>query len=349
MQPPGCILSQRRSKRNLLVALLNLGITIRQAANTACPVASFALEKALPNSRTYFLRPAQLFSLFPMDSPNASGKTCLGRLLNFLLTILIGYLLVLVLVRLGEARLIFFPNYPDRLDGDWHPRSLPVEDIWLTTSDGVKLHAWWIPRDNAKFTFLAFHGNASNIANRAPIYEFLRDSPANVFALEYRGYGHSEGKPSESGIYRDAQAAYDYLVNTKGIDRKTIISFGQSLGTAVAANLAAHRQVAAVVLEAPFPSASRMARRVFWFLPGASLVVYGQFDTQSRLKEIHAPLLIVHCNQDPVIPFEFGQQVYDSALPPKTFVQINGSCHEESSLIAPTQYRTALHQFLSSL
>jgi uncharacterized protein len=284
-----------------------------------------------------------------MEVPNASRKSFHSRLLNLLLTILVAYVLVLALVRVFESRLIFFPNYPDRLNGDWHPRALPVQDVWLTASDGVKLHAWWIPHDSAKFTFLAFHGNASNMANRTPIYEFLRSTPANVFALEYRGYGRSEGKPGEAGVYHDAEAAYEYLVNTKGIDRRVIISFGQSLGTAVATHLAAHHQVAGVVLEAPFPSASRVARKVFWFLPGVSLLVHGQFDTQAWSKEIHTPILIVHCVQDPVIPLQFGQQVYDAALPPKTFLQINGSCHEESSLIAPTQYRAALQEFLSSL
>jgi len=272
-----------------------------------------------------------------------------NRLLSLLLTILIGYLLVLALVRIFQARLIFFPDYPNRFDGDWHPPELPVQDVWLTASDGVKLHAWWIPHDNAKFTFLAFHGNASNIANRAPIYQFLHSLPANVFALEYRGYGRSEGRPNEVGVYRDADAAYEYLVNKKGIDRKAIISFGQSLGTAVATHLAAHRQVSGVVLEAPFPSASRVARKVFWFLPGVSLLTHRQFDTQTSLKEIRAPILIVHCDHDPVIPFQFGQEVYDAALPPKTLLQIEGSCHEESSLIAPTQYRTALQQFMNSL
>jgi fermentation-respiration switch protein FrsA (DUF1100 family) len=284
-----------------------------------------------------------------MGTPNASRKPFHHRLLSYFLTIVVAYLLVLALVRVFESRLIFFPNYPGRLDGEWHPRGLNVEDVWITASDGVKLHAWWIPGDKARFTFLAFHGNASNIANRAPVYEFLRSTHANVFALEYRGYGHSEGKPSETGIYRDAEAAYKYLVNTKGIDPKAIISFGQSLGTAVATHLAAHRQVAGVVLEAPFPSASRVAHKVFWFLPGVKLLVHGQFDTQAWLKEIHAPILIVHCSEDPLIPFQFGQEVYDTALPPKNFLQINGYCHEESSLIAPTQYSTALREFLNSL
>ena len=103
-----------------------------------------------------------------MGTPNASRKPFHHRLLSYFLTIVVAYLLVLALVRVFESRLIFFPNYPGRLEGEWHPRGLNVEDVWITASDGVKLHAWWIPGDKARFTFLAFHGNASNIANRAP-------------------------------------------------------------------------------------------------------------------------------------------------------------------------------------
>jgi pimeloyl-ACP methyl ester carboxylesterase len=172
-------------------------------------------------------------------------------------------------------RMIFFPDYPSRLGGDWHPRALAPEDVWLTASDGTKLHAWWISHPAAKFTFLAFHGNASNIANRESTYEFLRDTPANVLALEYRGYGHSEGKPSEAGLYLDADAAYEFLINTKRLDPKSILSFGQSLGTTVAADLAAHHKVGSLILEAPLPSAFRAASKIFWFLPGLSLGAAG--------------------------------------------------------------------------
>ena len=175
----------------------------------------------------------------------------------YLLYILVAYAVLLVLVRLFEHHMIFFPNYPSRLEGDWHPRTLAPQDVWLTAADGTKLHAWWIPSSNAKFTFLTFHGNASNLANRASTYEFLHDTPANVLALEYRGYGHSEGKPSEAGFYLDAEMAYQYLVNTKHVDPKSILSFGQSLGTAVATDLAARNVVGGLILEAPFPSASR--------------------------------------------------------------------------------------------
>jgi fermentation-respiration switch protein FrsA (DUF1100 family) len=278
-----------------------------------------------------------------------TGKTVYGRVLNFLLTILIGYLVVLVLVRVFEARLIFFPDYPSRLEGDWHPRGLPVEEVWLTAADGVKLHAWWIPNEKAKFTFVAFHGNASNIANRAAIYDELRQAPGNVLAVEYRGYGRSEGSPSEAGIYRDAEAAYVYVVQTKRVEAKRVISFGQSLGTAVATHMAKEHTVGGLILEAPFPSASEMARKVFRFLPGASLAVYGQFNTGTWIKSVRAPVLVFHCKEDPVIPFPFGQEVYEAAQEPKTFVAIESSCHEEASLMAPKQYRAALQQFLNSL
>jgi uncharacterized protein len=284
-----------------------------------------------------------------MEIKDDNAKSTRRRILRFILTLLIGYLIALIVVRLFESHLIFFPDYPGRLEGDWHPRALPVEDVWLAAADGTKLHAWWIPNKDAKFTFLALHGNASNIANRASVYQFLHSTPANVLALEYRGYGHSEGKPSESGMYLDAQAAHQYLVDVKKIDPKTIISFGQSLGTAVAANLASQLPVGAVVLEAPFPSASVLARKMFWFLPGIQFFVHGQLNTAARLQHTGAPLLVVHCTQDPVIPFEFGQSVYNRAPEPKRFLRIETLCHEEASSVAPHEYRAALDEFLATL
>lgn len=284
-----------------------------------------------------------------MKSRSNGIRYVLKRLYMFIAYLVVAYSALLVVVRLFEHRMIFFPNYPGRLDGDWHPRTLAPEDVWLTASDGTKLHAWWISNQAAKFTFLAFHGNASNIANRAPTYEFLHATPANVLALEYRGYGHSEGRPSEAGLYLDADAAYQFLIKNKDFNPKSIISFGQSLGTAVAANVAAHHQVGGLVLEAPVPSASRVANQLYWFLPGLSLLVHSQLDTLSMLKRICAPILVVQCTQDPVLPFQFGQEVYEAARSPKRFLQIRGECHEESSLIAPKQYRAALDEFIASL
>jgi uncharacterized protein len=271
------------------------------------------------------------------------------RLVRLLFTILVGYVIALCMIRVFESRFIFFPNYPGRLDGDWNPRDLPLQNVWLKTSDGVKLQAWWIAADGARFTFLAFHGNAGNIADRADIYRFLHGLPANVLAVEYRGYGRSEGKPTEGGLYRDAEAGYAYLTQDKAIDPRTIISYGQSLGTGVAARLAAEHRVGGVVLEAPFPSVSAVAGKVFWFLPGANLLVWGQFDTARRLASINAPLLVVHCTQDPVIPPEMGERVFAVARQPKWIFRVNGDCHEEASLISPAKYQDQLRDFLKQV
>jgi uncharacterized protein len=273
----------------------------------------------------------------------------LRRGLHFLLTLVVAYVVVLIAIRLFESHLVFFPNIPGRLAGDWAPRGLGEENVWLKSGDGIKLHGWWIRPQGAEFTFLCFHGNAGNITDRTDIYRFLSQLPANVLAVEYRGYGKSEGKPSEAGLYRDAEAGYEYLIRERGIEARKIISYGQSLGTAVAADLASRSEVGGVVLEAPFASAAAVARLRFWFLPGLSVLVHSQFDTEGKLQRVRAPVLIAHCSEDPVIPIGLGERTYREAREPKTFVRIEGYCHEEASIIAPEKYRAALVQFLGSL
>jgi fermentation-respiration switch protein FrsA (DUF1100 family) len=277
-----------------------------------------------------------------------------------LVTFLLAYVAVIVLLLLFENRLIFFPQIPGRLSGDWSPPDLPVEDVWLKTQDGVRLNAWWIPAvppsgTNQPLTFLSFHGNAANIAWRADFYRFLRQLGANVLAVEYRGYGRSEGRPSEGGIYSDADAAYEYLVGVRGIPAGSMIAIGQSLGTAVAADLASRREVGGVVLEAPFPSARSLARRVYWFLPGLPWLIRSRFETSKKL-EVPAvagrrasPLLVIHCTGDPVIPFDLGKEVYDRAPQPKSFVAIRGECHEEAFLVDPGTLRRELERFIEQI
>jgi fermentation-respiration switch protein FrsA (DUF1100 family) len=267
------------------------------------------------------------------------------------LSIVLGvtYLSILLLLRIFESHLIFFPDFPSRLAGDWHPSGLPVEDVWISADDGTKLHAWWIPAERAKLTFLAFHGNAGNISDRVYVDRFLHELPVNVLAVEYRGYGKSEGKPGEKDFYRDAQSALRYLAEKRGIAPQSIISYGQSLGTAIATDLASQTKAGGVVLEAPFPSIAAMARRAYWFLPGLSLLARSQFDTKSKITKIKAPLLIVQCATDPVIPPDLGRQVYAAAGSPKTLLQFDISCHEESALLAPTKYKAGLLDFLAKI
>jgi uncharacterized protein len=274
-----------------------------------------------------------------------------ARLRGLMLSLVIAYLVVVVLLLAFEKRLIFFPQIPGRLTGDWSPPDLAHEEVWFSAADGVRLYAWWIPAATGAGpgdapTFLCFHGNAANVAWRADFYRFLRGLPANVLALEYRGYGRSEGTPSEGGLYRDADAAYTHLVRERGIPPGRVILLGQSLGTAIAAELASQRQAGGVVLEAPFPSARALAQRVYWFLPGLGWVIRSRLETSRNLEtanqKFHAPLLVIHCTQDPVIPFAFGKQVYDAALQPKAFLAVPGQCHEEASLLDPAAVRQEL-------
>ena len=268
------------------------------------------------------------------------------RILRILTMLVIGYVCLLLILRIFESNLVFFPDLPSRLDGDWHPAGLLVQDVWITGYDGTKLHAWWIRNEKAQFTFLAFHGNAGNIAGRSYVYKFLSGIPANVLAVEYRGYGKSEGKPGEKDFYRDARSAHQFLVEKQGVPPGTIISFGQSLGTATATNLASEVKVGGLVLETPFPSIAAMARHQFPYVPGVGLLVYGQMDTRNKIRKVKAPILIVQCSQDPVIPPALGQEVYDAAPQPKTLARFDMSCHEESSLLAPSKYKAALSEFL---
>jgi len=261
----------------------------------------------------------------------------------------VGYICLLVILRIFESNLVFFPNLPDRLGGDWHPSGLQVQDVWITGYDGTKLHAWWIPNEKAQFTFLAFHGNAGNIAGRGYVYKFLNEVPANVLAVEYRGYGKSGGKPSEKDFYRDARSTYQFLLEKKSVRPETIISFGQSLGTATATNLASEVKIGGLILEAPFPSIAAMAHLQFSYLPGVELFVYGQMDTKTKITKVKAPILVVQCTSDPVIPPELGREVYEAAPSPKQLLQFNMSCHEKSSLLAPAKYKAALQEFLSRI
>ena len=270
-------------------------------------------------------------------------------IIKILIPLAIAYAAILLLVWLFGDTLIYFPNYPGRMTGDWHPEGLPIQEAWLRTADGVKLHSWWIPAEGVQFTFLVFHGNAANIANRTALYHFLRDLPANILAVEYRGYGRSEGQPSEDGLYHDAEAAWEYAVHNLGISPNRVISFGASMGTAVAVDLAAKRDVAGVVLVAPFASSKAVARRLYRFLPGSGFVVRSKFDTAAKLTRVRAPIFIAHCTGDTVLPFALGEEVYRLAGEPKTFLRVEGTCHEESLLMAPATNRAQLLAFLGQI
>lgn len=244
--------------------------------------------------------------------------------------------------------MIYFPvKYPE---GFWRPEEfgVAVEDCFFTTEDGVKLHAWYVPRADARHTLLWFHGNAGNISHRLDHLKMLWDRvPAHILIVGYRGYGRSEGSPDEPGLSLDAQAAYDFLVSQKRLTANQVVVYGQSLGGAVAVDLALARPVAGLIIESSFTSAKDMAKRLS-FLP-LHYFLSVAFDSVTKIKRLHCPVLIMHGTEDEVVPFELGQRLFAAANEPKEFYPIPGATHNDPYLVGGEAYYAKIREFLESL
>jgi uncharacterized protein len=241
-----------------------------------------------------------------------------------------------------QPAMIFFPsNSLIETPTDW---GLQYEDTTLETADGIRLHGWFIPRQGASRVLLFFHGNAGNISHRRESVMIFHRLGLNVFIFDYRGYGTSQGKPSESGLYKDAMVAWQYLLQEKAISKRQIILFGRSLGGSVAVNLAAQVQPGALILESTFSSAKDMANVV---APIMSRIVplRFEFNAVKHIKKVTSPVLVVHSTEDDLIPFRLGEKVYQAASQPKSLVKIRGD-HNSGFLLSQPAYEQALGKFL---
>ena len=240
---------------------------------------------------------------------------------------------------------IFFPDSTIYQDpGDF---GLEFEDVYLTTSDGVRIHGWFVP-GSGDTTLLWFHGNGGNISNRADnIAGLNRRLGVNILIIDYRGYGLSEGSPNEQGTYLDAEAAVAHALSRPGVDPERLVLFGRSLGCAVAAEMALRHDVYAVVLESPFTSVSAMARRAYAFLPGLGLLVGNLYDTLGKTARIEAPVMVLHGDSDEIVPFEMGREVFEAAQEPKRFYRIRGAGHNDTYAVGGAPYLDALGSFLA--
>jgi len=241
---------------------------------------------------------------------------------------------------------IFFPE--KRVIATPADADLTYEDLYLNTHDGVKINAWFVPFAGSRRTLLWFHGNAGNIGNRVDLLSLLhRKLKSNVLIMDYRGYGLSEGEISEEGTRLDARAAYDYLLSRSDINPREIILFGRSLGAAVAIDLAVDLEHGALILEAPFTSIKEMAKKTFPFLP-TSMLLKTRYDSLSKIKAVQLPLLILHGDQDQVVPFSQGRALFSAANDPKTFYIIRGAGHNDSYVVGGKGYFEALQGFVGT-
>jgi fermentation-respiration switch protein FrsA (DUF1100 family) len=221
---------------------------------------------------------------------------------------------------------------------------LPYEDVYFKTADGETINGWFIPAENAKATFLYCHGNEGNLTDRLSRINFFHKMKMNVFIFDYRGYGKSSGKPSEQGLYKDAQAAYDYMVRKKEIDKNSIVILGVSMGGAVATDLCLNRKAKALILESTIVSLQTQAQDLYPFLP-IKLFVHDEFDTISKMRNIHIPKLITHGIDDEVVSFKHARFLFDDAPPPKKFLPFHGGHSDDVYKISDT-YKDELYQFL---
>jgi uncharacterized protein len=241
-------------------------------------------------------------------------------------------------------RALYYPaKYPE---GYWDTQHLVgASDAWIDTSDGVKIHGWWVHLNGSPLVTLFLHGNAGNITNRTPRIQEIIAAGSSVLILDYRGYGKSNGRPIELGLYRDSEAGYIYLLG-KGYRPQQIILHGESLGTAVAIDLASRRPCAALILEAPFTSASDVAGTVLPFL-GPLLV--RSFNSLPKIRWIRVPKLFMQGDRDEVIPLRLGQELFAAAQGSKTFWVVPGARHNDILETAGAEYRQRLSAFYQSL
>jgi len=266
--------------------------------------------------------------------------------LHILLLALAALAAISLWLRLNEQRLIYYPERtiamtPQRL-------GMKYEEVWLTAADGVRLNGWFMPGSRPSgMTVLLLHGNAGNISHRFEKYAILHDIGLDVFALDYRGYGKSEGTPDETGLYLDARAAYGYLLEQRGIDPHKLLVYGESLGAAVATDLLGQAAGAGLILEEGFTSAPDVGQEMYPFLPMRWLM-RSRYDTLDKIGRIGAPLLIFHSRDDEFFSMRHAQKLLAAAPAPKELVELRGG-HNDAFLLSAEIYRDALQRFMASL
>ncbi len=226
---------------------------------------------------------------------------------------LVAYVAVLALLYVFQRQLLYVPDRSrPELAGFAQPG---LREVTLRTADGLSLSSWYLAPRDGRPVIAYFHGNAGHAGYRADrLQRFARDG-YGVLMVEYRGYGGNPGAPTEAGLYDDARAALDFLEG-EGIAGPRLVLYGESLGSGVAVRMAAEREIAALILEAPFTSVAAAAQYHYPFVP-AALLIWDRFDSLSRIGAVTAPILIVLGGRDRVVPARLGQALFAAAPEPK--------------------------------
>ena len=233
------------------------------------------------------------------------------------------YILMVVGLAVFQRRLQYFPDR--HLVDPAQAGMSGVEDLRLTTADGETLVAWYVPAKDGHPLILYFHGNGGALVDRVPRFLALTASGYGLLALSYRGYGGSTGSPTQKGLMEDAETAY-LEARARGYDGDRIVLVGESLGTGVAIALAATHEAAALVLDSPYTSAVEVAAAHYPIFPVIWLM-FDRFRSDLAIGDVHIPILVLHGDEDDVIPINLARRLFELANEPKTFMVVSGGQH----------------------
>ncbi|MEW6674948.1 MAG: alpha/beta hydrolase [Nitrospirota bacterium] len=266
-------------------------------------------------------------------------STLTGLFIFFVL----GYLLILIFLYLRQASLLYYPT--KELLQTPKDIGLDFEELALKTTDGINISAWYIPAKDERGAILMCNGNAGNISYRIDLIQIFNNLNLSILIFDYRGFGKSEGKPTEEGTYLDAEAALDYLVNIRHYPTAKIILYGQSLGGAIAAEMALRHNAAAIIIESSFKSVPELGSKFFPFIP-VKLISCFHYATIEKIDKINCPKLIIHSPDDEIVPYSHGVALFEKAREPKEFLKIKGD-HNEGFLLSGMIYIDGLNRFIS--
>ena len=265
-------------------------------------------------------------------------------LTTILLTLGIGYIVIVLFMYFFQSKMIYYPYLAIvRTPADVF---LKFEDVRVEIAN-LKVHGWWIPAEQPRGTILFCHGNAGNISHRIDSILIFHKLDYNVMIFDYRGYGLSEGSPSEQGTYEDGEAFWNFLVTEKQQTPEDIVLFGRSLGGGVASWLAVKQPCRGIILESTFTSVPDLAAQIYPFLPVKPLAKI-RYPSLERLPQIHCPVLIIHSPDDELIPYSHGQKLFEAANEPKSFLELQGS-HNEGYMLSAVEYVKGLKAYFQKL
>jgi len=260
------------------------------------------------------------------------------------------YAAITAWVYFSQRKMLYFPTRT--LAATPADAELNHEEVWLTNTIGTRIHAWWIPHENARFTVLFSHGNGGNISHRLETFRIFHELGLSIMIYDFSGYGQSEGEPSEDATRADAHAAWDWLVNDEKIAPDSIILFGRSLGGAITAGLAGDLtqdgvSPAGIILESTFTSVPDMGAYIYPWLPVRLLSRY-QYNSVTGLNDVRLPALFSHSQDDEIVPYALGRTLFESYQGPKSFLELPGD-HNGGYALMGQGYLNGLNQFLTTL